>query len=101
MPRVDGKDPDRPQRPSGDNRLTSQVHLRPQRPRVESQPAEFTLQRAAWQPILFAKKPRRSQLLQLSGTWPCRPIRINVHRNQPFEFVGTVLGPYLYYASFP
>ena len=40
-------------------------------------------------------RPSRLQLLQCQPSWPCAPLRIRVHRNQPFEFVASVLDPFL------
>jgi FkbH-like protein len=52
-----------------------------------------------WQRIIFAARPRRLDLLRLRASWELRPIRIRVHRNQPFEFVASVLAPFLAFAG--
>jgi FkbH-like protein len=56
---------------------------------------ESWLARAEWQPVLFAPLPRRLDLLKLQARWACAPFRLRVHRNQAFEFVASVLGPFL------
>ncbi len=53
------------------------------------------LERAEWQATLFAEAPRRLELLRLAPSWPCAPFRLRVHRNQAFEFVASVLPPFL------
>ena len=58
-------------------------------------PAALCMDRLAWQRIVFAERPRRLDLLRLRASWPLRPIRVRVHRNQPFEFVASVLHPFL------
>jgi FkbH-like protein len=40
-------------------------------------------------------RPTRLDLLQCRPSWFCAPLRIRVHRNQPFEFVASVLDPFL------
>jgi len=55
--------------------------------------------KAAWQPKIFAVHPRRSELLALKPDWPCRPVRLRVHRNMPFEFVASALPAFLAYAD--
>jgi FkbH-like protein len=57
--------------------------------------AGMWLRRAEWQPTLFANEPRRLELVKLEPGWPCEPFRLRVHRNQAFEFVASVLGPFL------
>lgn len=61
--------------------------------------AETCLARASWQPVLFAEDPRRSDLFGLKPSWPLRPVRITVLRNQPFEFVASVLTPFLAFSG--
>ena len=61
--------------------------------------AEFCLARASWQPMIFAEDPRRSDLLGLKPDWPVGPVRIAVLRNQPFEFVASVLTPFLAFSG--
>ena len=60
---------------------------------------EACLERAAWQRVVFADRLRRSNLLELRPTWECRPIRMHVLRNQPFEFVGSALRPFCSYGD--
>lgn len=55
--------------------------------------------KAAWQPKIFAARPRRSELLALKPSWPCREVRLRVHRNMPFEFTASALPAYLAYAG--
>jgi FkbH-like protein len=61
--------------------------------------ADGWLARAGWQRTLFAPEPRRLDLLRLEPSWPCTPFRLRVHRNQAFEFVASVLPPFLAYAG--
>ena len=61
--------------------------------------AETCLALASWQPVLFAEDPRRSDLFGLKPSWPLRPVRITVLRNQPFEFVASVLTPFLAFSG--
>jgi FkbH-like protein len=53
------------------------------------------LRRAEWQSTLFAQDLRRVEILKLQPSWPCSQFRLRVHRNQAFEFVASVLGPFL------
>jgi FkbH-like protein len=57
--------------------------------------ADVWLRRAEWQPTVFAEQLRRLDLLRLDASWPCDPFLLRVHRNQAFEFVASVLGPFL------
>jgi FkbH-like protein len=57
--------------------------------------ADLAVARLAWQHLVFADPPRRLALLRWHSPWPLRPVRIRVHRNQPFELVAGVLGPFL------
>ena len=57
--------------------------------------AAIWLRRAEWQPTLFANELRRLDLLKLEPGWPCEPFHLRIHRNQAFEFVASVLGPFL------
>jgi FkbH-like protein len=61
--------------------------------------ATSTLDYIEWQRVLFAPLPRRSELLKLRPSWPCRKVTIRVHRNEPFEYVSSALPPYLAYAG--
>jgi FkbH-like protein len=56
--------------------------------------------RAEWQPVVFADRPRRAGLLELvAAGLPATPVRIHVHRNQPFEFVASCAEAFLRYAG--
>lgn len=61
--------------------------------------AVVALERAAWQPALLAPRPRRVDLLRLSGSWPLVPMSVQVFRNQPFEFVQRAWEPFTAYAG--
>lgn len=56
-------------------------------------------ERAEWHRILLAPLPRRLELLKLRPSWACAAFRLRVHRNQAFEFVASVLPPFLAYAA--
>lgn len=62
--------------------------------------AGWALERAAWQPVVFAERPRRFDLLRLEPRWPLRQARLVVHRNQPFELIVTPLKRFMAYAGF-
>lgn len=62
-------------------------------------PAEAALIRAGWQETLFAERLRRSALLRLQPLWPVQTLRVQVHRNQPFELIATAMRPFLAYAG--
>lgn len=53
----------------------------------------------AGQRLVLAERPGRLDLLRWRAVWPNRPVRIRLHRNQPFEFVASVLGPFLAFAG--
>jgi FkbH-like protein len=53
------------------------------------------VERLAWQRPVFSERPRRLDLLRGRASWPLKPVRIRVHRNQPFEFVASVMAPFL------
>lgn len=53
------------------------------------------MERLAWQRQILAERPRRLDLLRWRATWPLQPVLIRVHRNQPFEFVASVMAPFL------
>ncbi len=57
------------------------------------------LERIAWQERLAAPRLRRSELAGLVPSWPCRPVRVHVVRNAPFELVAACLPPFLAYAG--
>lgn len=62
--------------------------------------ADQSLARAGWQQVVFAPRLRRAELLRLRPTWPCRPLRLHVLRNQPFEYVASGLGAFAAYAGY-
>ena len=57
------------------------------------------LEKAEWQKVLFAPRPSRYQLGLLEPHWPLRTIHIQVHRNQPFEFVAGLIPAFAAYAD--
>jgi FkbH-like protein len=61
--------------------------------------AEAWIARAGWQPVIFSDQLRRADLLALMPSWPLRTFRLTVLRNHAFEFVGSVLKPFLAYAG--
>ncbi len=65
----------------------------------QEDPADSALARAGWQPLLFADRLSRAALLGLQPSWPCAPVRLRVHRNQAFEFVASVLPPFLWFQA--
>jgi len=58
-----------------------------------------TLEKAAWQKVLFATRPSRYQLSRLEPRWPLEEIGIHVHRNQPFEFVAGLIPAFAAYSD--
>ncbi|WP_448625330.1 HAD-IIIC family phosphatase [Geodermatophilus sp. URMC 64] len=56
---------------------------------------EQSLRRLDWQPVLLDETPRRLDLLSLTPSWPTRELRIRVHRNTAFEYVASLLPPFL------
>ncbi|WP_456970627.1 HAD-IIIC family phosphatase [Geodermatophilus sp. SYSU D00815] len=60
---------------------------------------EQSLQRLDWQPVVLAESPRRLDLLPLTPSWPTRELRVRVHRNTAFEYVASLLPPFLAYAG--
>src|SRR5689334_20662746 len=65
-----------------------------------SSPAdEAVLLRARWQPVVFARAPRRSELLRLSPSWPLHRVNLRVFRNEPFEFVASALPGFAAFAG--
>jgi FkbH-like protein len=55
--------------------------------------ADFALQRAAWQPMLFGT-PNRAAIAACIPRWECKPVRVRVHCNHGFEAVSSVCGAY-------
>jgi FkbH-like protein len=62
--------------------------------------ADQSLARAGWQRVVFAPRLRRAELLRLRPSWPCRPARLHVLRNHPFEFVASALTSFAAYAGY-
>jgi FkbH-like protein len=62
--------------------------------------ADQSLARAGWQQVVFAPRLRRAEILRLRRSWPCRPVRLHVLRNQPFEFVASALASFGAYAGY-
>jgi FkbH-like protein len=60
---------------------------------------ERQLQRLDWQPVVLGEAPRRLDLLALEPSWPTRELRMRVHRNTAFEYVASLLPPFLAYAG--
>src|ERR1700733_3747092 len=61
---------------------------------------QASIVRAEWQPVVFADRPRRADLLELvAADLPATPVRIHVHRNQPFELVASCAEAFLRYAG--
>jgi FkbH-like protein len=48
---------------------------------------------------MYAEPPRRADLLALSTPWPTQDVRMQVVRNQAFEFVASALRPFLAFAG--
>lgn len=61
--------------------------------------AEISLTKAQWQPIIFEKFPRRFDLQKLTPNWETSLFNLQVHRNQPFEFVASVMTAFLAYSD--
>ena len=58
------------------------------------------LDRVAWQSVVFAPVPKRTELLSLSVSWPLQALQVRVHRNTPFEFIEGLLKKFLSYAGY-
>ena len=58
------------------------------------------IQLAQAQKVVFAERPKRGDLLRLSLPSPQRRVTMAVHRNQPFEYVASVLPPFAAYAGY-
>jgi len=57
------------------------------------------LEKAEWQSVLFAPRPSRYRLGFLQAAWPLNTIRIQVHRNHPFEFVAGLVPAFAAYTD--
>lgn len=56
------------------------------------------INRIDWQPMLFTDSvPKRIQLRNLVATWECNPKKVRIHRNHSFEYIETIIQPYLAY----
>lgn len=62
--------------------------------------SEQRVQLAEAQGVVFAERPKRGDLLRLALPTPQRRVRVAVHRNQPFEYVASVLPPFAAYAGY-
>lgn len=63
-------------------------------------PVQASLARAEWQSVVFAERPRRADLLELAASdLPATPVRIHVHRNQPFESIASCAKAFLRYGG--
>lgn len=60
-----------------------------------SSSSEFALKKAEWQNVLFDDIPSRLELAKLKPSWPCKSIKIRIHRNHAFEPVASVLNSFL------
>lgn len=59
-----------------------------------------SIARTDWQSVVFAERPRWAGLLELAAAdLPTTPLRIHVHRNQPFEPVASCAEGFLRYAG--
>ena len=56
---------------------------------------DFRLQRLAWQPVLFAERPRRWELMQLPVGRCSRTLHLQIHRNHGFESTASASAPFL------
>jgi FkbH-like protein len=55
--------------------------------------------KAHWQTVIYADRPKRLDLQSLKPEWPCRTVRVAVHRNTPFEFIAQAIVPFLAFGS--
>lgn len=60
---------------------------------------EQSLRRLEWQPIVLGDEPRRLDLLGLTPSWSTRELHVRVHRNTAFEYVASLLTPFLAYGG--
>ncbi|MFN3428428.1 MAG: HAD-IIIC family phosphatase [Candidatus Sericytochromatia bacterium] len=68
---------------------------------MTSPPRTDYIDRCEMQRLLFAPSPGRAELLALAGKpLPAAPCRLVVLRNQSFEFIASVLEPFMRYAGF-
>ena len=61
--------------------------------------AEICLTKAEWQSIIFEKYPRRFNLQKLTARWDSSSFHLQIHRNQPFEFIASMMTTFLTYAN--
>ncbi|MFQ5644461.1 MAG: HAD-IIIC family phosphatase [Thiogranum sp.] len=57
------------------------------------------LEKAKWQKVLFASRPSRYRLGLLEPSWPLEAVHIQIHRNQPFEFVAALIPAFAAYSN--
>ena len=65
----------------------------PVRPMTQQGAIARSLLRAQWQPMLFGP-PNRARLAECAAEWPCRLLRVFVHRNHAIEPVTSAAAPY-------
>jgi FkbH-like protein len=58
-----------------------------------------SIEKALWQPTLFANPPRRLELAALKPSWPLIPVAAAVHRNTPFEYITQAMSAFLAYGG--
>ena len=61
--------------------------------------SEKCLAKAEWQKVIFSSNPGRYELQRLCQKWDLSPLRVRVHRNQPFEFVASAMVPFMAFAG--
>ena len=61
---------------------------------------EIALENAQRQQYLFKALPKRAELIKLKSKWICQEVVIRVHRNHSFEYVASVLNPFLAFAGY-
>jgi FkbH-like protein len=67
---------------------------------VDNGRVDACLTRAEWQQVIFAECPERSELLTMQTVWKCQTVKARILRNHSFEFVESVIKPFLAYAGF-
>jgi len=66
---------------------------------THSGPANATLTRATWCPVLFASRLGRLDLSKLQANWDLSTVRFRVHRNHAFEHAASVMPPWMAFWS--
>jgi FkbH-like protein len=62
--------------------------------------SEKAIAKADQQQYLCKSIPKRTELLKLKSEWLCSEILIRVHRNHSFEYIASVIDPFLGYAGY-